>query len=151
MRPYEIAHTGQHVNGLAHYGASIQLYQCPEEREPDDGVPRTKLKHPIDYQTRYAFAVVDQNLAAIGYRVLPDPGFVLVYCPFHREKEVAGRRTAGFYNAIRASGGVNQIPRTQVKTHREDWGGFGAGIVPSSYRWLEFPGEDFPPQIVKND
>ena len=139
------------VNALRSYGMTDELYRCPNYSVQP---PVVATEPRIDYVSRYAIMGVRTDGVQVTWRVVPPDGFVLAYCPYHRSDpgSTAGPgQPRGFFLGLRMTGGVQRIPASQVIAHTEDWGGFGPDIDPNTYEWLQFPGESFPPTVIKND
>lgn len=145
-----IAHLKIHLDPMRAYVSDPRIYQCPDNQY----VRQTKIGG-TDFTMRFVLDLAESS-GSVGqrWRIVPDSNSVLTYCgnhltnPNHAISDTQGGSiTNGTFNALRYNGAVQKVPTERVKQHREDWGGFGAGIQAWSYEWLEFPEETFPPQM----
>ncbi|CAN5345690.1 hypothetical protein BH11ARM1_BH11ARM1_00590 [soil metagenome] len=134
---------------LSPYGVTQVTYQCPDYAGPkrDKGSIDDTLRFSVEFPSGPSMLVND-------WRLKPDPSLVIAFCTWNTNNPQyavgdgkGGSVSNGFINVIRDSGTAERISTAKVKDHEEDWGGFGPDVDPGSYRWLEFPGETFPPEI----
>jgi type II secretory pathway pseudopilin PulG len=133
---------------LGRYGTIDALYRCP------DGDGPAKL-HPglTDFQFRFGLDLTsDTQVRFVG--IEPEPSSVIVYCDRHRHDPKyalhdgkGGGLANGALIALAADGSVRRVASGTVRLHEENWGGFPPEVEPHSYRWVEFPGETFPPVL----
>lgn len=132
------------LNPLAKYGASNQIFFCPEYVGP------RQIESAGDYSIRFTLQVGEKPKAQL-FGFDSEPNRVIAFCQWHLTNPIQ-QPDAGYpngkYVALRESGSVQMVESTRVKMHTYNWGGFTGGS-PDDYLYLEFPGEPFPPVMTK--